>query len=81
MKPALEIKRRMKDWIKECVVVMKVRVRSWNTLNGSLKSLGFILRVLGNSRWIKQKSSLTGHNEGGTGAEGPGTTLSFLLLQ
>lgn len=63
MRPAFGTKCRTEDHIKECMV--GIRVRSWNTLNGSLKGLDFILRMLGNSLWVKQESSLTGHNDGG----------------
>lgn len=81
MKPAMGIKCRMKDWMKVCMVGMKVRVRSCSTLNGSLKSLDFILRRLGSSRRVKLESSLPGHSERGAGAEGPETTLFPLLLR
>lgn len=62
------------------MVGMKVKVRSWNTWNGSLKSLDFILRMLGTADGLSSRAvSLV--SEGGAGAEGPGTTLYPFLLQ
>ena len=59
--------------VKEHTIERNVRVLSWDSMNGCLRTLDFILRMVENSWWVISLGTVMR----GVGAEGTGTTLSL----